>query len=228
MMATTRLKRIVPRNLEAYSHAPTQLGANEYTEPSKLLNESELRELFESIRLLQDYLKELATRATLIDLTASEHAMIPASLMESLRAVEDVFSESTEAALVGMKKSIKDLKSFLGVRKTHLISSLRKIITAMEGQPVESTDSESVSINVEEASFPLPYYRQQEWVSGNYSTHYKRFLNGKTPTAFNREFINELLQNLVIDALIHNRENWVLNKTIDDQDEEVKPLVSTE
>ena len=59
---------------------------------------------------------------------------------------------------------------------------------------------------------------------GNYSTHYKRFLNGKTPTAFNREFINELLQNLVIDALIHNRENWVLNKTIDDQDEEVKPL----
>ena len=94
----------------------------------------------------------------------------------------------------------------------------------MEGQPVENADSESVSIKVEEASFPLPYYRPEEWVSGNYSTHYKRFLNGKTPTAFNREFINELLQNLVIDALIHNRENWVLNKTIDDQEEEVKPL----
>lgn len=219
-----KLKRIVPRNLEAYAHAPTQLGSNEYTEPSKLLSESELRELFESIRLLQDYLKELATRARLIDLTERVHAMIPASLMESLRAVEDVFSESTEAALDGMKRSIKDLKAFLDLRKTHLISSLNQIIATMEGRPAENTERASVSIIVEEASFPLPYYRQEEWAPGNYSTHYKRFLNGKTPTAYNREFINELLQNLVIDALIHNRENWVLNKTIDDQDEEVKPL----
>ena len=122
-----KLKRIVPRNLEAYTHAPTQLGSNEYTEPSKLLNESDLRYLFESIRLLHDYLKDLATRATLIDLTSSDHAIIPASLVESLRAVEDVFSESTEDALAGMRNSIKALKAFLKLRKTHLISSLNKL-----------------------------------------------------------------------------------------------------
>ena len=188
-----KLKRIVPRNLEAYTHAPTQLGSNEYTEPSKLLNESELKELFKSIRLLQDYLKELATRATLIHLTSNDHAIIPASLMESLRAVEDVFSESTEAALVGLVRSIKDLKAFLELRKSHLISSLNDIIKVMEGKPTENTEDELLRKTVEEASFPLPYYRPEEWVSGNYSTHYKRFLKGKTPTAFNREFINELL-----------------------------------
>ena len=219
-----KLKRIVPRNLEAYAHAPSQLASDQYTEPSKLLKETELMELFESIRLLQDYLKELATRTTVIDLSTSDYAMIPASLIESLRAVEDVFSESTEAALIGMKKSIKDLKGFLDLRKDQLVSSLGQIITTMGEEPTENIEPAPVSITVSEASFPLPYYRPEEWISGNYSTHYKRFLNGKTPTAYNREFINELLQNLVIDALIHNRENWVLSKTIDDQDEEVKPL----
>ncbi|WP_338174575.1 hypothetical protein [Candidatus Poseidonia alphae] len=224
-----KLKRIVPRNLEAYAHAPSQLASDQYTEPSKLLKETELMELFESIRLLQDYLKELATRTTVIDLSTSDYAMIPASLIESLRAVEDVFSESTEAALIGMKKSIKDLKGFLDLRKDQLVSSLGQIITTMGEEPTENIEPAPVSITVSEASFPLPYYRPEEWVSGNYSTHYKRFLNGKTPTAYNREFINELLQNLVIDALIHNRENWVLSKTIDDQEEEVKtPLVSIE
>ncbi|MDA8749794.1 hypothetical protein N9M68_06660, partial [Candidatus Poseidonia alphae] len=219
-----RLKRIVPRNLEAYAHAPLQLGSDQYTEPSKLLKETELKELFESIRLLQDYLKQLAIRATVFDLGSSDHATIPASLIESLRAVEDVFSESTEAALVGMKKSIGDLKEFLYLRKDQLVSSLGQIIKAMKGESNEINESGPQSIEVDEASFPLPYYRSDEWVSGNYSTHYKRFLNGKTPTAYNREFINELLQNLVTDALIHNRENWVLSKPIDDQDEEVKTL----
>ena len=40
-----KLKRIVPRNLEAYAHAPSQLASDQYTEPSKLLNETELMEL---------------------------------------------------------------------------------------------------------------------------------------------------------------------------------------
>ena len=59
-----------------------------------------------------------------------------------------------------------------------------------------------------ETSFTLPYFNKRlEQGHGRVTDQYKRFLNNRTPTEFNREIVNQLLENL-FDSIIHDRDNW--------------------
>lgn len=219
------LKRKVPRDLGDYQYAPLP-PEDAYSSPSKTLNKKEAEVLITSIRFVQNYLNELYKRVIKDNIQDDKHLAIPAPLRYALIAIEAVFSESTDEGLKELQNSIDSLNTYLNSRKLELQTRFTELQTAMEESSMLPNDLGQGAADIGESSFPLPYFNEEDWEQGlgRVSEQYKRFLNSRTPTEYNRELVNQLLENLVFDSIIHNRDNWQKSKTVDAQSEKYPPL----
>lgn len=202
------ISRRIPKDQSLYQDAPCP-PENEYSEPPRPLTYDETIELLTSIRFIQDYLVELYERTVNIEDSEMLYVSVPADLTEALVAIENVFSETLEYSLAELQKSIGKLKEYLESRNGELQSRLKELIEAMspDAAPQEGPTSW-------ESSFILPYFKREDWSTGNYFSQYKRFLGGQTPTEHNEVMVNNLLENLIFDALIHDPENWLRNRPL--------------
>ena len=220
------VSRKVPRNLEDYENAPLP-PSNSYSSPSTTLGEEDAKFLIESIRFVQNYMNELHKRIIGDDIDDKIHLAVPSSLRQALVAIETVFSESLNEGLAELRTGITSLKSYLDLRKLDLKELLSQLEQAMDtSSELPNTESTKEIKDIGEASFTLPYFNEKDWEQGHgrVSEQYKRFLNSRTPTEFNRDIVNQLLKNLIFDSMIHSRDNWQKSKTVDAQSEEYPPL----
>ena len=221
-----QVSRKVPRNLEDYENAPLP-PSNSYSSPSTTLGEEDAKFLIESIRFVQNYMNELYKRILGDDIDHKIHLAFPSSLRQALVAIETVFSESLMEGLAELRTGITSLKSYLDLRKLDLKELLSQLEQAMDtSSELPNTGLTKAVKDIGEASFTLPYFNEKDWEQGHgrVSEQYKRFLNSRTPTEFNRDIVNQLLKNLIFDSMIHNRDNWQKSKTVDAQSEEYPPL----
>ena len=220
------VSRKVPRNLELYENAPIP-PRDSYTSPSTTLGEEDTKFLIESIRFVQNYMNEIQKRIVGESINNKIHLVVPKSLRNALVAIETVFSESTNEGIAELKTSVKSLESYLESRKLNLQNLLLQLEKAMETSSELPTKAVNKRVeNIGEASFTLPYFIEGDWEQGHgrVSEQYQRFLNGRTPTEFNRDIVNQLLKNLIFDSIIHNRDNWQKSKTVDAESADFPPL----
>ena len=217
--------RKIPRNLEGYENAPLPPN-NSYTSPSTTLGVEDAKFLIESIRFVQNYMNELHKRILGDNINDKIHLAVPSSLRQVLIAIETVFSESLTEGLAELRTGITSLKKYLELRKSDLQNLLSKLEKAMDTSSELPATPKQGPEDIGEASFTLPYFNQEDWEQGygRVSEQYKRFLNNRTPTEFNRDIVNQLLKNLIFDSIIHNRDNWEKSKTVDAQSEEYPSL----
>ncbi|MDB2319949.1 hypothetical protein N9V17_00565 [Candidatus Poseidoniales archaeon] len=217
--------RKIPRNLEGYENAPLP-PSNSYTSPSATLGMEDAKFLIESIRFVQNYMNELHKRILGDNINDKIHLAVPLSLRQALIAIETVFSESLTEGLAELRTGVTSLKKYLGSRKSDLRVLLSELEKAMDTSSELPATPKQGHEDIGEASFTLPYFNQEDWEQGHgrVSEQYKRFLNSRTPTEFNREIVNQLLENLIFDTIIHNRDNWQKSKTVDAQSEDYPTL----
>ena len=201
--------RKVPRNLEGYENAPLP-PSDSYTSASTTLGVEDATFLIESIRFVQNYMNELYKRILGDKIDDKIHLSVPSSLRQALVAIETVFSESLTEGLAELRTGIASLKKYLDSRKSSLQNRLSELEKAMEtSSELPSTPGKRLE-DIGETSFTLPYFNKEDWEQGHgrVTDQYKRFLNNRTPTEFNREIVNQLLENLIFDSIIHDRDNW--------------------
>ena len=196
------LIRVIPKAFDEYQYAilpPT----GDYSNSILILDLEQLKKVLDAIYIIQTLLLEYHVRASDKILSVDDdHILMPNDLRQTIVSLEGVFSDaSVDTTLIELDVELAKIKTIMMSRVSRLNEKLKELVVLMGGSIEEDPWSSKND------SYSLPRFERKEW-AGQSVTVYDKYIGGNIPNQYNRINVNELIVNLLFDALLHDSVQW--------------------
>lgn len=197
----------VPKNPEPYSAAVYPQSITESM--SFKLDEKQTADLFKQIAYLNTYFSELLNRTD--ESQSKKHVLVPADLYQAVINLEGLFSSGMDSgSLVLVKSSMASLRTFVKSQSDKFTTQISLVSQCV----AEANQEERTTPTLGNRDFPIPSYDRKDWNAAKMANIYNLYLGQSSPNMHNKPYVDELLKNLVFDALLHNPEDWISGTSI--------------
>jgi hypothetical protein len=189
--------------------------------PDIILEHKQANEVMKYIHLTQQYLIQTEER---VKSSNKGFVLIPLSLHQMYKEIETIFSTGwSDSNASQLEKLSKEILSFINDRTKELQQEARKLTKLVDiaNQNRSTTPEHNLVFN---NVLSNPEYNADNWQEGDMTAIYSQFLGDSTPNIFNKEFVRNILKNLVIDSLIPDLDSWTSENNSGGISISIKPL----